>query len=115
MATSIWIAKLLGPVLLVAAIPMLTSARDLHEVAREFLKSRVLIYVTGVLVMVGGLAIVNKHNIWITDWPIIITLFGWAMIIGGGARVALPSAVSTIGRAMIGNPTLLGFPARSGR
>ena len=56
--------------------------------------------------MVDGLAIVNKHNIWIADWPIIITLFGWAMIIGSGARVVLPSAVSTIGSAMIGNPTV---------
>ncbi len=62
LATSVWIAKLLGPVLLVAAIPMLAFSKDLQEVAREFLKNRALIYVTGVLVMVGGLATVNSHN-----------------------------------------------------
>ena len=106
MATSIWIAKLLGPVPLVAAIPMLASAKGLQEIAREFLMDRALIYVTGILVMVGGLAIVNKHNIWIVDWPVMITLFGWAMVISGAARVALPPVVSTLDDALMDNPTM---------
>jgi hypothetical protein len=106
MAMSVWIAKLVGPVLLVAAIPMVASTKDLQEIAREFLKDRALIYVTGVLVMVGGLAIVNTHNVWIADWPVIITLFGWAMIIGGAVRVALPAVVRNIGGAMIDRPSV---------
>ncbi len=107
LVTSILIAKLIGPVLLVAAIAMLADAKDLQGMAREFLKDRALIYVTGVLAMLGGLAIVNNHNIWIADWPVIITLFGWAMIIGGAVRMALPSAVRSIGGAMTKNPTMM--------
>ncbi len=107
MATSILIAKLIGPVLLVAAIAMLADAKDLQEMAREFLKNRALIYVTGVLAMLGGLAIVNNHNIWIADWAVIITLFGWAMIIGGAVRMALPSAVRSIGGAMMASLTMI--------
>jgi hypothetical protein len=107
MATSILIAKLIGPVVLVAAIAMLADARDMHEMAREFLKDRALIYVTGVLAMLGGLAIVNNHNIWIADWPAIITVFGWAMVIGGAVRMALPSVVKSIGGAMMAYPALI--------
>ena len=107
MATSILIAKLIGPVLLVAAIATLADAKELQEMAREFLKDRALIYVTGVLAMLGGLAIVNNHNIWIADWPVIITLFGWAMIIGGAVRMALPSVARSIGGAMMENPTMI--------
>ncbi len=107
MATSILIAKLIGPVVLVAAIAMMADAKDLQEMARDFLKDRALIYVTGVLAMLGGLAIVNNHNIWIADWPVIITLCGWAMIIGGAVRMALPSAVRSIGGAMMENPTMI--------
>ncbi|VAW11134.1 hypothetical protein MNBD_ALPHA09-895 [hydrothermal vent metagenome] len=107
MATSILIAKLIGPILLVAAITMLTNAKDLQEMAREFLRHRALIYVSGVLAMLGGLAIVNNHNSWIMDWPVIITLFGWAMIIGGAARMALPSAVRSIGGAMMENLAMI--------
>lgn len=107
MVTSILIAKLIGPILLVAAIAMLANTEDLREMAREFLKDRGLIYVTGVMAMLGGLAIVNNHNIWITDWPVIITLFGWMMVIGGAVRMALPSVVRLIGGAMINNPTMI--------
>jgi hypothetical protein len=106
-ATSILIAKLIGPVLLVAAITMLADVKGLQDMARGFLKDRALIYVTGVLAMLGGLAIVNSHNVWIAGWPVIITLFGWAMIIGGAVRMALPSVVEKIGGAMIDKATLM--------
>lgn len=107
MTISTLIAGLIGPVLLVAAITMLADARDMQEMAREFLKDRALIYVTGVLAMLGGLAIVKSHNIWIADWPVIITLFGWAMILGGAVRMALPSAVRSIGGAMMEYPAMI--------
>ena len=107
MATSLLIAKLIGPVLLVAAVAMLTDAKDLQEMGRQFLKDRALIYVTGVLAMLGGLAILNGHNVWIADWPVIITLFGWAMTIGGAVRMALPSAVRSIGGMMLEHPALI--------
>jgi len=101
---SISIAKLLGPILFIAAVPMLINAGEMLEIAAEFLKDRALIYISGVLVMLGGLSIINSHSIWVPDWPVIITVFGWAMVIGGAARIALPSAVNTIGSAMLGKP-----------
>ena len=107
MATTILIAKLIGPILLVAAITMLMDAKDLQDMARGFLKDRALIYVSGVLAMLGGLAIVNTHNHWIADWPVIITLFGWVMTVGGAIRMALPSAVRSIGGAMMERPAMI--------
>jgi len=52
-----------------------------------------------VLVLVGGLSIVNTHNRWVADWPVIVTVFGWAMVVGGAARVAVPRMVTKIGGA----------------
>jgi hypothetical protein len=107
MTASVPIAKLIGPILLVAAAAMLANPKDLRDIAREFLQARALIYVTGVLAMLGGLAIVNGHNLWIVDWPIIITLLGWALLIGGAVRIALPSAVRSIGGAMLEHPAVI--------
>lgn len=106
MEQSYFIARLLGPVLLIAAIPMMFNPKYLQELATEFLKSRALIYITGVLALLGGLGIVNSHNTWVANWQIIITLFGWAMVLGGAARVALPSTVTTIGGKMLEKPVL---------
>jgi len=107
MATSILIAKLIGPILLVAAIAMLANTKDLQELAQGFLNDRALIYLSGILAMLAGLAIVNNHNVWAVSWPIIITLFGWASLVGGVFRIALPGTVQTVGRAMLERQTLM--------
>jgi hypothetical protein len=62
-----------------------------------------LIYISGVLVLAGGLSIVNTHNRWDLDWTLIITLFGWAMVIGGISRIVAPTVATRIGGTMIGH------------
>ena len=101
MENSILIAKLMGPVIAVAAIAMLKNPEDLVSMGQEFLKSRALIFVAGVLALLGGLAVVNFHNVWVADWPLLITLFGWAMVIAGVIRMALPNIVQSMGDAML--------------
>ena len=101
METSIAIAKLVGPVVLVAAIAMLKEPDAVLAMGKEFLKSRALLFISGVLAMLGGLAIVNYHNIWVGSWPVLLTLFGWAMIVGGVMRMAFPNTVQSIGEAML--------------
>ncbi len=107
MATSILIAKLIGPIFLVAAVAMLANPKDIQEAGREFLKNRALIYLAGILAMLGGLAILINHNIWAADWPVLITVFGWASVLGGAVRIALPSVVESIGGAMIEYPGMM--------
>jgi hypothetical protein len=104
MPTSIFLAKLIGPVMLVAAIGMLTNAPAFRAMAHDFLRSPPLIFISGVLTMTAGLAIVLYHNVWTADWRVIITLFGWAGAIGGAARILLPAQVKTIGEKMIKLP-----------
>jgi hypothetical protein len=40
-------------------------------------------YLSGLLSLLAGLAIVNLHNTWRADWRVIITVLGWLMTIGG--------------------------------
>ena len=107
METSILIARLLGPVLLVAVIPTLATPKVITEITDDFLKSPSLIFISGVMVLVGGLAIVNAHNRWAVDWTLLVTLFGWALVIGGALRVAAPKWVARIGTSMTARPLAL--------
>lgn len=106
MEMSIWIAKLMGPAMAVLAFSMLVFPRDVQALAADFLEGRALIWFTGVAVMVGGLAIVNTHNLWVADWRVIITLFGWALLISGAGRLAFPSLIVTIGEGMMNRPAM---------
>ena len=100
MDTSLLIARFLGPVLLAAAILLVARPRVALEMAQDFLQSPALIFLSGVLAMVAGLAIVTTHAVW-TGWPILITLFGWALTLGGAVRMIAPDIVTRIGAAML--------------
>lgn len=107
METSILIARLIGPIIVVTGLIMLVTPKAMHDMAREFLASRSLIFIAGFLALLGGLAIVNTHNVWIAGWPVIITVFGWLAVIGGILRMGFPAVIRSIGEAMLGRDTVL--------
>jgi uncharacterized membrane protein len=107
MNTSIFLAKLMGPVMLVAGIGLFANAAAYKAMAKEFLRSPALIYLSGLLTMATGVAVVLTHNVWVANWPVIITLFGWAASIGGAARIALPDKIRSIGESMIDKPMVM--------
>ena len=90
----------MGPVLLAAAVLLLARPGVALDMAREFLKSPALIFVTGILAMVAGLAIVTSHQVW-SGWPLLITVIGWALTLGGAVRMIAPDKVALIGGAML--------------
>src|ERR1700681_1751157 len=83
MSTSVFIARLIGPVMLVIGLAVLTNQRAFREMAEEFLRSRALLFLSGLIIMPDGLAIVLTHNIWAADGRVVITLFGSLYLIAG--------------------------------
>ena len=77
MTPSIFIARILGPVLLIIGIGLLLEGDSFRAMAGEFLRDQGLIYVTGILTLAAGLAILNVHHVWTRDWRVLITIFGW--------------------------------------
>ena len=90
MEHSTQIAGLMGPAILLAAVPMILSPKRILTMAHEILAQSALIYVAGLIVFVTGLAIIRVHNVWMWNWQGLMTFFAWAMMLGGAARVLLP-------------------------
>jgi Flp pilus assembly protein protease CpaA len=111
MDTSLFIARLIGPLLLMVAIAVLVNQANVRQMATDFLESRALIYLTGVLTLFAGLVIINTHNIW-QGWPVIITIFGWLCVVGGAFRVILFRARPRDGRDHVAETVV---PDRRGR
>jgi hypothetical protein len=104
MATSVFLARLIGPVALVAAISLFMNTAAYRAMAQEFMRSPALIYLSGLLTMTAGMAIVLSHNVWVANWPVLITIFGWLAVIGGAVRIALPDQTRKVGETMLGKP-----------
>jgi uncharacterized membrane protein len=101
MQASRFLAQLIGPTFLVIGLGMLANRQGYRAMAHEFLQSRALIYLAGLLALVPGIAIVLAHNVWVLDWRLIITIFGWLAVTGGVARVLFPQKVMAIGERMV--------------
>ncbi len=111
MSTSVFIARLIGPVMLVIGLAVLTNQRAFREMADEFLASRALLFLSGLIIMPIGLAIVLVHNIWAADGRVMITLFGWVNLIGGAVRLFAPAYVMQTGRAVLKRPHFITIAA----
>ncbi len=91
MQTSIFLAKLIGPVFVLMGIAVILDSKRFQELEREFIESEALIFLSGIITLPIGLAIVNTHNVWVFDWPVVITFFGWLAIAAGIARMTMPN------------------------
>ena len=105
MQTSIFLAKLLGPIWLVLGIALATHRATYAAMAVEWVESRPLVYLAGVVALAIGLALVLTHNVWVADWRVIITLFGWMATLAGVVRLMFPMGVERAGRTMLKTET----------
>lgn len=107
MENSIFLAKLLGPYCIIVAVGILFNLRTYQKVMEDFCKNYALIYLGGVMALFFGLLIVLFHNIWVANWVVIITIFGWLGFIKGAWLIILPNTVTKMTEAYQKNVALL--------
>jgi hypothetical protein len=110
MTTSKMIAGLIGPTLAAIAAAMLLNLASFPAFAEQFSRDPGLIFLSGVLLFVAGVAIVRVHNIWAGGWPVSVTILGWLAVLGGLARMFFPIRLAALA-GQIGQST--GFIAVS--
>jgi hypothetical protein len=95
------IARLTGPLMCAIGVGMLANAHTYRLMAGQFVDTYPLIYFSGILALLAGLAILNMHNAWTPDWRSLITLLGWVLFAVGTFRVIGPQYTSFIAGAII--------------
>ncbi len=101
MQTSLFIAKLLGPIFLVVGVALLSRPEAFRSLLREFVASGVLMYLAGFFGLLGGLALILTHNVWALDWRVLITLIGWASLVRALVTIFAPQWIASIGAKLI--------------
>jgi hypothetical protein len=109
--TSIFLARLIGPALLIVGIGILLNQSYYRGMTREFVASRPLFYLAAAIGVIGGLAIVLVHNVWTLNWRVLITLFGWINLIRGAASILLPEQSFAYGGRMMAAKYMPMIPA----
>src|ERR1700736_1082236 len=91
MTTSKTIAGLIGPTLVAIAASMLLNIGSFPALAEQVSRDPALIFVSGILLFVAGLAIVRVHDRWTNGWPVLVTVLGWLAVFSGLARMLFPT------------------------
>ena len=77
------IGALVGP----AIVAMVVSEFPLMQPHLYDSQIPPVVYLSGILMFVAGLAIVLAHNSWAPDWTVLITLSGWFSLMLGLVRM----------------------------
>jgi len=93
MHTTYFLARLIGPVEVVLAIGILANRAVYKDVTAQLLGNPALVSITGILGLTAGLAILNAHSRWTSDWRSLITLLGWFLTLVGVFRIFAPDLV----------------------
>lgn len=99
--TSIYLARLIGPVMLAVGLGLFVRPAVFHALASEFARSSALIFLSGLLMMPAGLAILLSHRVIGADWRMIITLIGLALFALGAWRIIAPDWAAGVARHLL--------------
>jgi hypothetical protein len=105
MTNSTLIARLMGPVLLFmgigAAIGLLGKFPEAYVGVLRDMNNQSATIILGMFALLAGLAIVNAHNLWVSDWRVIITILGWLAIARGALSLLFPNKMYGIGETIL--------------
>lgn len=106
MQISLFLARLIGPWMAIMGLAVLVDRPRFRDLASEFVEHPALLFLSSFVLLPAGIAIVLVHNIWIADWRVLITLFGWLLTLSSAIRLLAPKFVAFNARKVLASSTL---------
>ncbi|HUX80458.1 MAG TPA: hypothetical protein VMW10_12060 [Alphaproteobacteria bacterium] len=103
MELSIYLAKAIGLYYVIVSLGMILNGARIKTLMIEIMNSPGLLFVTGFFALIIGVLLVTSHNIWVSDWRILITLLGWGALLKGIMIVTVPQLMIETSKKWIQN------------
>ncbi|KTD19151.1 Integral membrane protein (PIN domain superfamily) [Legionella lansingensis] len=107
MELSIFLAQVVGWYFVIASLCTLLRLDATKAIMEDILAQRALLFFIAIVTLILGLMMVVSHNVWVMGWPVIITIIGWLVLIGGIVRLFCPDTIMKIWQWWLRNPTYL--------
>lgn len=106
MELSLFLAKVLGLYMTVLSIGLLMNAKKMKSILMDSMDSPPLLLVSGVVALMVGLLIVVSHNMWVSDWRVLITIIGWLALTKGFVLIMFPQVTIDVSKKWVQNDML---------
>ncbi|MBU0577949.1 hypothetical protein KJ742_03315 [Patescibacteria group bacterium] len=83
MELSIFVAKIIGVIYIAMSIGVLMGTISYKKMFQDIIKTPAINPLMSLFGIVIGMILIEYHNIWVWDWPVIITLIGWIGVVKG--------------------------------
>lgn len=106
MEISIFLAKFWGWLLVIICLIFLLRKKVLLEELFKLLEDKGFVLLSGYLALIFGLITVILHNVWVAEWRVVITIFGWLSLTKGIVIIGFPEISQRLVPAFKDKPLL---------
>lgn len=90
---SILIAKMIAVTCIAMSFGQIFSGVTYKKMYQDIMKSSGIVVTMGLFSIIIGFLLIEHHNIWVKDWPVLITIIGWMSVVKGFTLLAFPNAL----------------------
>lgn len=102
MCLSTYLAFVIGSYLLLVNLAYLLNRPYYRKFMSDCGGLDALIYMSGTVGIIFGLLILTCHNIWVRDWPVLITIVGWVSLLQGIGKLYFPEHICKYAKQLHG-------------
>jgi len=107
METTTFLAQFWGWLIVITCLIFLIRRKVLLDELFRLVEDKSFTLFSGYIALVIGLATVILHNVWVADWRVAITIFGWISLIKGIVRIGFPEATQKFVPVLKDKPLLI--------
>lgn len=107
MTSSSFLALLFGSYIICVSVPMVFRREWLISMMDQFIENKPLVFLSGILALMGGLSVIYFHNIWSTDARALITVLGWIAALEGAILIVAPEPLIKFAKSLLKRTSLL--------
>ncbi|MCF6276725.1 MAG: hypothetical protein L3J07_02635 [Candidatus Magasanikbacteria bacterium] len=91
MDISLYFAQVFGLFFFISGVAILINRKEYKKIFSKFIKTKSSIIFLSMFILLLGLFIVLKHNIWEFSWVGLVTFLGWAILVKGAVIMLFPN------------------------
>lgn len=99
MALSNFLANIWGLSFIIVALSLLIYQKNIKRLF-QLAENEINLFFCGVCSSVVGIAMILTHNLWVSDWRVIVTLLGWIALVRGIMLLFSPEIVISLHKKM---------------
>lgn len=99
-----FLATVLGWYLVIVSLFVLVKHEHAKAVVADVLSQPGLFFIVSLITLILGLLLVTSHNIWVMDWPVLVTLVAWLVLLSGLLRLVCSDTATLLTRSFIDHP-----------